>query len=277
MTSPAARAPAADAQRVRAIRQGRHFLRSAGRRTLVPALLVASWQVLASTGAIDARLFSSPLLTATALWDLTVDGTLLDNVLISIQRAALGLFFGVSTALVLGAVAGLWTIGEEIVDSTIQMARTVPVFALTTVFVVWFGFGEAPKVLIIAVACFFPVYINVFAGIRNVDRRLMEMAGAMGKTQLQIIWHVLLPGAMPQALVGLRFSLSISVLALVVAETINAKSGLGYLMTTAQQYVDTDVIFSCVIVYCLLGIGVDVLVRLLEKRVLAWRAGFEGQ
>lgn len=247
------------------------------RRALVPVLLIALWQLLASSGQLDVQLFSSPARTASSLWNLTLDGTLPRNLLVSIRRAVLGLFFGVSAALVLGVITGLWTLGEEIIDSTIQMVRTVPVFALTSVFVVWFGFGEVPKVLIVAIACFFPVYINVFAGIRSVDRGLLEMAGAMGKSRWEVIRHVLLPGAMPQTLVGLRFSFSISVLALVIAETLNATTGLGYLLTTAQQYVDTDVIFSCVIVYCLLGIAVDVIVRLLERRLLAWRAGFDGR
>ncbi|ROO86694.1 sulfonate transport system permease protein [Actinocorallia herbida] len=247
------------------------------RRAIVPVFLIAAWQTAAASGVIDVRLFSSPVRTASRLVELTVDGTLPGNLLISVCRAALGLGLGVATALLLGVAAGLWTLGEELIDSTVQMVRTVPVFALTSVFVVWFGFGELPKILLIAMACFFPVYLNVYAGVRGVDRGLIEMAGAMGKTQWQVIRHVLLPGAMPQTLVGLRFSFSISVLALVIAETLNATSGLGYLLMTAQQYVDTDTIFACVIVYCLLGIAVDVLVRSLERRFLVWRASFGGR
>ncbi|MDW5598539.1 ABC transporter permease [Conexibacter stalactiti] len=275
IAAPPAPPPASTAPSAR--RRWRGRAATFGRRALVPVALLGLWQLLAATGQIDVQLFSSPTRTANALWELTLDGTLPRNLLVSIRRAALGLFFGVSAALVLGVVTGLWTLGEELIDSTIQMVRTVPVFALTSVFVVWFGFGEVPKVLIVAIACFFPVYINVFAGIRGVDRGLLEMAGAMGKSRWEVIRHVLLPGAMPQTLVGLRFSFSISVLALVIAETLNATTGLGYLLTTAQQYVDTDVIFSCVIVYCMLGIAVDVIVRLLERRLLAWRAGFDGR
>jgi sulfonate transport system permease protein len=250
---------------------------SLARRAAVPILLVVLWQALAAAGVLDEQLFSSPARTAARLWELIADGTLPANLVVSIRRAALGLGLGTAAALTLGVTAGLWTLGEELVDSTVQMVRTVPVFALTSVFVVWFGFGELPKVLLIAMACFFPVYINVLSGIRGVDRGLIEMAGAMDRSQWQVIRHVLLPRAMPQTLVGLRFSFSISVLALVIAETLNATDGLGYLLTTAQQYVDTDTIFACVIVYCLLGIAVDILVRLLEHRLLAWRASFGGR
>ncbi|KJE20184.1 ABC-type nitrate/sulfonate/bicarbonate transport system, permease component [Frankia torreyi] len=239
----------------------------------MPFLLLLAWQLLASGGAIDERLFSSPAHTAHALWMLTTNGTLASNVLVSLRRSAIGLLLGVSTAVALATVSGLWRLGEELVDSTIQMVRTVPVFALTSVFVVWFGLGELSKELLIAMACFFPVYLNVHGGIRNVDRRLVEMAVAMGKGRRQIIRHVVLPGAMPQTLVGLRYSLSISVLALVVAETLNTTSGLGYLMANAQQYLDTDVIFACVVVYCLMGITADLVVRVLEWRTLAWRTG----
>jgi sulfonate transport system permease protein len=256
-------------------RTGSRRALSALRRGIVPVLILAVWQIQASRHAIDTRLFSSPEQVAQTLWSMTRDGTLPDNLLPSLRRAGLGLLIGVSLGTATGLACGLWTPMEEALDSTIQMLRTIPFVSLTSIFVVWFGFGELPKVLLIAYACFIPMYINVYAGIRTVDKKLIEMSRSLQAGQLSTIRHVVLPGSLPSALVGLRYALSLSVLALVIAETINTTNGLGYLAVQAQTYVQTPVLFSVILIYCLLGICGDLAVRLLEHRLLSYRTGMK--
>jgi sulfonate transport system permease protein len=153
------------------------------------------------------------------------------------------------------------------------MLRTLPLFGLIPVFIVWFGIGELPKVLLIALGAAIPLYLNTFAGIRNVDARLAEAGQSLGLTRAEKIRHIILPGALPQMLVGLRQSLGVAWLALVVAEQINANAGLGFMISQATQFLRNDVIFVALLVYCLLGLITDALVRLLERRALGWRRG----
>lgn len=247
------------------------------RRYLLPLLILALWQAGASFGWIDMRLFSSPERIALKIMASIGDGSLPENLLISLARAASGLLIGLSLGTLAGVVSGLWRVAEETIDTTIQILRNIPIIALTALFIVWFGFGETPKILLVSLGCFFPMYINVFAGIRNADNKLVEMARSMDADRRTVVWHVLLPSALPQALVGLRFALTISVFALVVAETINGSTGIGYLMTQGQQFGQPDIIFMCLIIYALLGVLSDRLVRFLERRLLSWRLEFKGQ
>ncbi len=161
-------------------------------------------------------------------------------------------------------------------DPLLQMLRTLPLFGLIPVFIVWFGIGELPKVLLIALGAAIPLYLNTFSGIRNVDAKLAEAGQSLGLTRAEKIRHIILPGALPQMLVGLRQSLGVAWLALVVAEQINANAGLGFMISQATQFLRNDVIFVALLVYCLLGLITDALVRLLERRALAWRRGLLG-
>jgi sulfonate transport system permease protein len=154
-----------------------------------------------------------------------------------------------------------------------QMLRTLPLFGLIPVFIVWFGIGELPKILLIAIGAAIPLYLNTFSGIRNVDAKLAEAGTSLGLSRAEMLWHIVLPGALPQVLVGLRQSLGVAWLALVVAEQINANAGLGFMISQATQFLRNDVIFVALLVYCALGLLTDALVRLLERRALAWRHG----
>jgi sulfonate transport system permease protein len=158
-----------------------------------------------------------------------------------------------------------------------QIKRTIPTLALTPLFIVWFGIGETPKIALIAFASIFPIYLNLYSGIRSVDVRLVEGARSFGLSRSELIWHVILPGALPSLLVGLRYSLSVSILVLVVAEQINASAGLGYLINNARDFMRTDIIVVCLIVYAFLGLGADGLVRAIERRALAWRPDLVSQ
>ncbi len=168
-------------------------------------------------------------------------------------------------------MAGLSKPGEAAVDPIMQIKRTIPVVALTPLFIVWFGIGETPKIALIAFASIFPIYLNLYAGIRSVDVRLVDAAKSFGLSQLEIIWHVVLPGALPSFFTGLRYALSIAIILLVIAEQINATAGLGYLINNARDFMRTDIIVVCLLVYAALGLLADGLVRLLETATLSWR------
>lgn len=206
--------------------------------------------------------------------DLIADGTLQSALLTSLRRVALGLLLGVSIGTGLALVSGLSLVGERIIDPVMHMFRTMPVLALLPLFVLWFGIGEKAKVYLIGWAVIFPIYINLYAGIRGVDAKLVEAGSVLGLNRWGQIRHVILPGALPQFLTGLRLALGVSWLVLVAAEEINATSGLGYLITNAQNLMQTDVIFVGLIVYSLLGLATDILVRLIERFTLSWRSSF---
>lgn len=236
-----------------------------------PLAFLALWEAGSRVGLIPERTLAAPSEVVATLFGMIVSGELPDNLFVSFLRVAVGLSIGVSFGIVLALVAGLSKKGEAAVDPIMQIKRTIPTLALTPLFIVWFGIGETPKVALIAFATIFPVYLNLYAGIRGVDVRLIEGARSFGLSKAEVIWHVVLPGALPALLTGLRYSLSVSILVLVVAEQINASAGLGYLVNNARDFMRTDIIVVCLLVYAALGLGADGLVRLIERRALAWR------
>lgn len=240
-------------------------------RWLSPLLLLAAWEASARAGLIPTRTLAAPSTVLTTLVHMTASGELPSNLLVSFVRIAVGLSIGVSVGIALALVAGLSPPGEAALDSPIQMLRTLPTLALSPLFIVWFGIGETPKIALIAFGTVFPVYLNLYGGIRSVDVRLVDAARCFGLSRLGLVVHVILPGALPSLLVGLRYALSISVLVLVVAEQINASAGLGFLINNARDFMRTDVIVVCLLVYAGLGLTADTLVRWLERHALAWR------
>ncbi|MER8368694.1 ABC transporter permease subunit [Mesorhizobium sp. M1378] len=246
------------------------------RRLSGPVLLVLLWHVASQTGVLPSEVLAGPSTVIGSAAKLIKTGELQDAMVISLSRALGGLAIGGSIGVALAVVAGLFRLGEDLVDATMQMLRTVPNVALIPLLIIWFGIGEAPKIALIALGTAFPLYLNVYAGIRNVDSTLIEAGRTLGLSRSAMIRHVVLPGALPSALVGLRYSLGIAWLALVFGEQINATAGIGYLMTNAREMFQTDVIVVCLVVYALLGLGVDTTVRTLEKVFLAWRPAFSG-
>jgi len=246
------------------------------RRWVTPIVVLALWQCGSNLGYLSFKTFSSPWQVADTAWQLMANGTLERALLVSLARVGVGLFIGVSAGLILGLVSGLFRLGEDLIDPSLQMLRTMPVLALIPLFILWFGIGELPKVLIIGLGCFFSMYLNTFAGVRNVDERLVEAGQTLGLSRWGQIRHVIIPGALPNALVGLRIAIGVSVIMLVVSEQINASSGIGYLMTQAEQFFQTSLIFVGLLVYAILGLGADLIVRFIEKRALAWRRTFAG-
>jgi sulfonate transport system permease protein len=272
------RAAPAGAPRVTAVpaaRRGPHLARL--RRFAVPLALVLLWQAASTAGLISTRTLAAPSAVLAAAWDLTWSGALPWHLLVSLARVAAGVAVGVALGAALGLVAGLSRLGEDAVDATMQMLRTLPFLALVPLFILWFGIGEAPKVTLVALGALFPVYLNLFAGIRGVDPKLAEAGRVFGLDRRGLVRHVVLPGALPSALTGLRYALGVAWLSLVVAEQVNAQSGIGYLINDARDFLRTDVILVGLLTYALLGLGADALVRLLERRLLAWRPTLVGR
>lgn len=236
-----------------------------------PLVLVLLWQAASMAGLLSPRTLAPPSQIVLTAWDLLASGELPWHLGVSLARVAVGLAIGVTVGAGLALVAGLSRLGEAVVDAPVQMLRTLPFLALVPLFILWFGIGEAPKIALVALGTAFPIYLNLFAGIRGVEPRLAEMGRVFGLDRAGLIRHVVLPGALPSALVGLRFSLGVAWLSLVVAEQINAGAGIGYLINDARDFLRTDVILVGLLLYALLGLGADTLVRTLERRLLAWR------
>lgn len=247
------------------------------RRTSGPLLLLALWQLLSGTGVLASDVLASPGTIARVGAHLVADGSLPNAMGVSLQRVAVGLLLGTVVGTGLALVSGLFRIGEDLVDASVQMLRTVPFVGLIPLFIIWFGIGEAPKVAIITLGVSFPLYLNVYAGIRGVDAQLIEAGESLGLSRWGLVRHVVLPGALPGAMTGLRYSLGIAWLALVFAEQINADAGIGFLMVQARDFLRTDVIVVCLIVYAFLGLLADFIVRSLERLLLQWRPTFTGR
>ncbi|RZQ59634.1 ABC transporter permease [Amycolatopsis suaedae] len=241
------------------------------RRWISPVALLVLWQVASSTGLLSPDKLSSPWTVLQAGVETARSGELGQAFAVSIGRVGLGFLLGAGIAVLLGIVAGLSRWADVLIDPPVQMLRTLPFLGLIPLLILWFGIGEQPKIILVALGVAFPLYLNVHAGIRNTESQLVEATTALGYTRLERLRHVILPSAVPQALVGLRQSLGIAWLALIVGETVNADAGLGYLINNAREFLRTDVIVVGLIVYATLGLVTDALVRLLERRVLRWR------
>jgi sulfonate transport system permease protein len=241
------------------------------RRWISPLVILAVWQVASATGVLSPETLAPPTQIFTAAIELIRSGELQEGLVVSLQRVAIGVVIGASAGVLLAVVAGLSRWGEDRIDPPVQMLRTLPHLGLVPLFIIWFGIGETPKIALVALGVAFPLYLNVHGGIRGVDARLMEAASVLGFTRREQIQHVVLPAALPHALVGLRLSLGIAWLTLIVGEQVNADAGLGYLINNAREFSRTDVIVVGLLVYAAMGLITDTAVRLLERRALRWR------
>ena len=253
-------------------------LRAVGLRMLpwlVPVGLVFFWQVASGLGLLSARVLPAPLDVAHAAWRLSASGELWVHVRVSALRALTGLAVGGGLGLALGLLTGSSRFFETLLDSTIQMVRNIPALALIPLVILWFGIDEAAKLFLISVSVFFPIYINTFHGIRNVDPALIEMGRTYGLTRWQLYREIILPGALSSVLVGLRFSLGLMWVILIVAETISAQAGIGYPTMNAREFLQTDVVLVGILLYALLGKLADMFARGLERYWLRWHPGYQ--
>lgn len=249
-----------------------------GQRTLpwlVPVVLVIFWQVASVTGLLESRILPAPSAVLSAFWSLSVSGELWHHVKISAGRALLGLLVGGGLGLLLGLLNGSSKIASTLLDTTLQMIRNIPALALIPLVILWFGIDESAKLFLVAIGVFFPIYINTYHGIRSVDPQLIEMGKSYDLTRWQLYKDIILPGAMPSILVGLRFALGLVWVLLIVAETISAQAGIGYMTMNAREFLQTDVVLVGILLYALLGKLADVFAHYLERYLLRWHAGYQ--
>ena len=236
---------------------------------VAPALLLVLWQGWSLLGS-DNALFASPLKVWTALLTVIRRGSLADALSSSLGRALTGFAIGATIGLGLGILNGLSAASERLTDTTIKMVHSVPSLAVVPLFIIWFGIGELSKVLLIAFAISTIVYISMLQAIRNTDPRLIEMARTYRLSVSQRIFHVVLPGAMPGILDGIRYAMSVTWFVLIAAETIGTDSGIGFMAALARDYLQTGLVFLCVLIYAALGLISDALIRLLRRYLLRW-------
>lgn len=246
------------------------------RRLMGPLLILAAWTVGSTTDLLNTDLFPPPAHVAATAWRLLDDGQLATHVGASAIRVLTGTVLGILIGVVLAIVAGLTRTGEDLLDWTMQILKAVPNFALTPLLIIWMGIGEGPKIVLITTGVAIAIYINTYAGIRGVDRQLTEMAQTLDANRRTLVTQVILPGAMPNFLVGLRLGLSSAWLSLIFAEMINTTQGIGYLMSRAQTNLQFDVSLLVIVIYAIAGLLSYTLVRVLERLLLSWRNGFEG-
>ena len=233
--------------------------------------VLALWQAADSLGWLNERVLPGPSAIWQSFVDLLVNGQLGSALLASLPRVLIGMTVGILAGIILGLVSGFWKIGEDIVDKPMQMIRAVPFTALVPLFILWFGIDEAPKIALVIVGTLVPLYVNTYSGITGVDRRLVELAQVYRVNAVKTALQVLIPAALPQILTGLRYGLGLAWVALIVAETVGANDGIGFLLTNARQYGQTGVVLVCIILYAALGVITDQIVRVLESTLLRWR------
>lgn len=242
---------------------------------LVPIAILLLWEYAARAGVLSTRVLPEPLAVVKSAWALIQSGDMWANVKVSAWRALLGLAIGGGVGLVLGLWTGLFRPFEVALDSTVQMIRNIPALAMIPLVILWFGIEEEAKIFLVALGVFFPVYVNTFHGIRSVDAALIEMARSYGVKGFALYRDVILPGALPSILVGVRFALGLMWVMLIVAETISAQSGIGYMTMNAREFLQTDVVVVGILLYAVLGKLADVLAKAIERVALRWHPAYQ--
>ncbi|HDR7528369.1 TPA: ABC transporter permease [Bacillus paranthracis] len=247
------------------------------RAITIPIIILIIWQLAGVFGLVSKTVLPTPLDIFLAFQELIKTGELFGHVSISVFRAAADFFIGGSLGIILGTIVGFSTRSEQYLDPSVQMLRTVPHLAVAPLFVLWFGFGETSKVLLIADGAFFPLYVNAFLGIRGVDSKLFDVARVLEFSKRKLITKLILPAALPNLLLGARLSLGVAWVSLVVAELMGSTEGIGYMIMDARQFSNTDIVFVGIIIFAFVGKFSDSLVRLLEVKFLRWRDNFKGE
>ncbi|WP_283749216.1 ABC transporter permease [Bacillus cereus] len=247
------------------------------RAITIPVIILIIWQLAGVFGLVSKTVLPTPLDIFLTFQELIKTGELFGHLSISVFRAAAGFFIGGGLGIILGTIVGFSTRSEQYLDPSVQMLRTVPHLAVAPLFVLWFGFGETSKVLLIADGAFFPLYVNAFLGIRGVDSKLFDVARVLEFSKRKLITKLILPSALPNLLLGARLSLGVAWVSLVVAELMGSTEGIGYMIMDARQFSNTDIVFVGIIIFAFVGKFSDSLVRLLEVKFLRWRDNFKGE
>lgn len=237
---------------------------------ILPIALIALLEIVVRAGAVPAHLLPPPTEVAQTLVQLAGSG-LETHVLASTLRVAAGFLAGSLLALLLGSLVGLSRTAEALVDPSFQGLRAIPSLAWVPLLLLWLGIDETSKVTLIAIGAFFPVYMGVASGFRDVDRKLVEVAEMAGLSKPDLVRRVLLPAALPSIFTGLRTGLSLAWMFMVAAELIAASRGLGYLLTDGRETARADIVLAAIVLLALLGKLSDSAMQVFERRWLAWR------
>ena len=238
---------------------------------LIPAALVLVWQVACAAGWVPETALPRPTAVLKTAWAMTASGELPAAMGISFLRATAGFVVGGGIGFALGLANGMSRVSGRLSDTTLQMLRNVPHLALIPLVILWFGIGEGAKLFLVALGVFFPVYLNTLHGIRMVDPQLIEMGRSYGMSGPTLFRRVIFPGALPSIFVGVRFGLGIMWLTLIVAETIAAQSGLGYMAMQGREFMQTDIVVMAIVIYALLGKVADMAATGAERVFMPWR------
>lgn len=249
-------------------------LRTALLPWLLPIAILASWEIAARVGWLSSRILPEPFAVLKAGVALAATGELWQHVKVSSLRALTGFAIGGGLGLLLGLLTGSFRKVEIVLDTTLQMIRNIPPLSLIPLVILWFGIDEMAKLFLISLGVFFSVYINTFHGIRSVDPALIEMGKSYGLKGWSLYREVILPGALSSILVGVRYALGFMWVILIVAETISAQAGIGYMTMNAREFLQTDVVLLGILLYAVLGKLADVAARLLERHWLQWNTSY---
>jgi sulfonate transport system permease protein len=241
----------------------------------VPILLIAMWQLLVQFGWLSNRVLPAPTAVSQAAIQLVSTGELCRNIYISSTRAFIGFAIGGSIGFIVGLLNGTFLISEKLLDTSVQMLRNIPHLAMIPLVIMWFGIGDEARIFLVSIGVLFPIYINTFHGIRTVDKGLLEMGKVYGLKPWELFWQIILPGALPAILVGVRYALGLMWLTLIVAETIAADSGIGYMAMNAREFMQTDVVVLSILLYALLGKLADAIAKFLETKLLQWHPSYQ--
>lgn len=241
----------------------------------IPILLLTFWQLFSQFGWISGKVLPSPVDVIKAGIVLVQSGELFTHIGVSFTRAFSGFLIGGGLGLLFGLVNGISKNAEKYLDSTIQMLRNIPHLALIPIVILWFGVGEEAKIFLVIIGVFFPIYINTYHGIRSVDSDLIEMGKVYGLSKWKLFTNIVFPGALSSILVGLRYALGMMWLTLIVAETVAASSGIGYMAMNAREFMQLDIVVLAIILYALLGKLADSLAKLLEQLLLKWNPVYQ--
>lgn len=242
---------------------------------VLPLTILILWEALSQVGLIRPNVLPAPSAVLAALLKLSASGDLLTNIGVSAGRAVTGFLIGGGIGFAFGLANGLSRLSRDVSDTTLQMIRNVPHLALIPLVILWFGIGEGAKIFLVALGVFFPIYVNTLLGIQSTDPQLIEMGRIYGMRPAALFRRVILPGALPAIFTGLRYALGIMWLTLIVAETISARSGLGYMAMQAREFLQIDIVVLSILIYALLGKLADSAARFLERLCLQWHPAFQ--
>jgi len=242
-----------------------------------PVLLLVVWEIAARSGWLSPHILPAPSKVAITGWSLTISGRLISDLAVSLARAASGFALGGSVGFLLGLIVGFSKVAGALIDRPVQMIRAVPFLAMLPLVIVWFGVGESQKVFMVSLSVAFPIYINTTLGIHQIDPKLLELGRVQNLGKFEMVRRIILPGALPSILTGIRYALASAWLALIVAETVGSNAGIGFLAIDAREFLRTDVIVLTILIYAGIGVAADSLARALESVLLSWHPNYASE